>query len=70
MADTFTIVKQDQILDTRDVTNPVQAMQVTFRTTANGTQGTVVVPLADYTPEEVQRRITAYVVNIDAVHNL
>lgn len=70
MADTFSIIAQQQITDVSDVTNPVQAMRITFRSAANGTQGIVTVPLTDYTPAEVQRRITDYVANIDAVHEL
>lgn len=70
MADAYTIVRQEQVLDTSDVTNPVQAMVITFRSVANGTTGTITVPLADYSPQEVNRRITAYVADIDAVHEL
>lgn len=70
MADTYNITAQSQVLDTTDIANPVQAMRITFRSVANGTVGTVTIPLSDYTPAEVNRRISEYVANIDAVHEL
>lgn len=70
MADSYTIVSQQQILDTADVTNPVQAMRVQFRSVANGTTGTVDIPLLGYTPAEVNRLVSERVALIDAVHEL
>jgi hypothetical protein len=70
MADTYSIVGQQQVLDASDVTNPHQAMQVTFRSAATGVTGTVIVSLADYSPQEVNRLIAARVATIDAVHEL
>lgn len=70
MADAYTITAQQETLDVSDVTNPVRAMAVTFKSNANGVTGTVRVPLTDYTPAEVNRLVAEYVANIDAVHGL
>jgi hypothetical protein len=70
MADTYVVTGQAEALDTSDVTNPVRVMRVTFKSLANNTIGTVSVPLSDYTPAEVAKRIEAYVATIDAVHGL
>lgn len=70
MADKYTITGQTEVLDVTDVTNPVRSMRITFKSTANSTVGNVQIPLTDYTPAEVDKRITSYVDTIDAVHEL
>jgi hypothetical protein len=70
MADTYTVLSQQQVLDTSDVSNPFQAMQINFRTATSPGPFFVRVPLAQYTPQAVHDAIVAYVANIDAVANL
>ena len=70
MADAFTIVRQEQVLNTDDVTAPVQAMRIPFRSAANGTVGFVDVPLLSYSAAEVHRIVSERVAAIDAVHEL
>lgn len=70
MADTYTITAQQQVTDVSDVTNPIQAMRVSFKSAANGVAGFVTIPLSDYTPSEVARLVGARVADIDAVHEL
>lgn len=70
MADTYTILSQQQVTDTSDVTNPVQAMQVNFRTPTQAGPFYVRVPLSQFTPQAVHDAIEQYVQNIEAVSNL
>jgi hypothetical protein len=46
-----------------------QGWRVTF-TTGDGTQGSVFLPLAEYTPDNVAAAITAQAAVLDAVSNL
>lgn len=70
MADTYEVLRQSEVLDTSDVTNPQPSMAVSFRSKANGTVGTVTIPLSAYSAAEADRIITKRVADIDAVHEL
>lgn len=70
MADSYTILSQSQVTDTTDVTNPVQAMQVNFRTASQPGPFFVRIPLTQYSAQAVHDAVSAYVANIEAVANL
>lgn len=70
MADSYVVTSSVEALDTTDVTNPVRVRQVTFKTAKDGMVGTVKVPLDNFTPQAVDKAITDYVAQIDAVHSL
>lgn len=70
MADRYTIISQTQVLDTRDVTNPQQAMLITFRTPTQPGPFSVTIPLTQYSAQSVHDAITEYVGNIEDVSQL
>ena len=70
MADTYDITRTESILDTTDVTNPVPALRVTYRSKATGATGTVTLPEANLTPELVAQAVAAKVATLDAIHAL
>jgi len=70
MADTYTITDSQDGLDVNDPTNPVRIRVVSFKSKATNAVGTVRIPQANLTPEEVDKQVTAAVANLDAIHNL
>lgn len=68
--ETYEVTGQAEVLDTTDVTNPVQSQRITFKSKASGVSGTVTLPLAGLTAQAVHDAITARVATIDAIHNL
>jgi hypothetical protein len=45
-------------------------MEVTFETVLSHVQGTIKIPLSEYTADRVKHEIVEYVRRIDAVHGL
>lgn len=70
MAEAYTVTGQVQGLDVTDPTGPVPIWTVSFKTTGTNVAGSVKVPVADYTAEEVNRRIMEQVQRINAVAGL
>lgn len=70
MADTYEIVKTEQVLDTSDLSHPAEAERITFRSKSSGSTGTVTLPLAGLTPELVHQAVEARVATLDAIHAL
>ena len=68
--DTYSIVSTAEVLDTSDVTNPVQAVRITYKSKATGATGTLTLPKAGLTPELVHNAVDAEVATLDAIHNL
>lgn len=70
MADTYEITNTAEVLDTRDVTNPVPSRRITFRSKATGELGTVTLPEDNLTPQVVHDAVAAKVATLDAIRAL
>lgn len=69
MAQDYTVTAQRHTTIINDAGQLQQVMEVTFQTTG-GVTAHVDVPLSQYTAQNVQQAIEAYVKNINAVGNL
>lgn len=70
MADHYEIVTQTPTTDIGPTGTVVPAMQVTFRTKPSKITSRLTLPLATYTPAEVDKAVTAAVAVIEAVQSL
>lgn len=70
MAATFEVVGQREVMDLNAETGAVKSVEVTFRTKPNNILGTVLLPRADYSPDNANRAITAYAEQLEATHSL
>lgn len=70
MADTYTITDSQEGLDVTDPTNPTRVRVITYKSKATNATGTVRIPLANLTSQEVDRAVTAAVATLDAIHAL
>lgn len=68
--ETYTVVKTDEVLDTSDVSNPQQAVRITWKSKATGATGTVTLPAANLTAADVDRAVSEAVALRDAIHEL
>lgn len=70
MATNYDVVTQTPTTDIGPTGSIVQAMQVTFRTKPSEITSKIVIPLAQYTPDEVDRAVTAAATTIEQVQSL
>lgn len=70
MADTYTVVTQEETQTFAADGTVTESMKVTFQATASQQRAYVTIPVADYTVEAVDTAIRARVAVIDAVQAL
>jgi hypothetical protein len=70
MADNFTIVSQQPITDSTGGGTFVPAMEIRFTTKPSAVPGRVVIPLAQYTPDNVGKVVAQNAALIEQVQAL
>lgn len=70
MADTYDVTGQREVIDLGGPDGTQRAMEVTFKTKPSEVTGSVRIPLAQFSPIEAAKVISAYVATIEAVHAL
>lgn len=70
MAETYTIVSQTPRMDTDAAGQVVPSVEVRFTTKPSAQPGRVSVPQSQFTPDNVDRIVSAEAANIEAVQAL
>lgn len=70
MADSYDITQQQEAIDLGGADGTQRVMVVTFTTKPSGVQGTVRIPLRDYSAQTVDREVQQYADKIEQVHQL
>lgn len=70
MADLYDITAQQEALDLGGPDGTQRVVVVTFTTKPSGVTGTVRIPLARYSPAEVDKAVREYADKIEQVHQL